>query len=257
VARQTAITLNALLGKRLTEFPRQKLEPVTVAVVDSGIDATHPQLAGRIVRAVRVEPAGKKQRIVKGAVPRNADVYGHGTAVASIICKIAPNAQIVDIRVLDPTNVCSGETLIEGFRHAIDSHARIINMSLAASAKFALPLRELCETAYRRNQLVVASRRNMPLTDEGYPAEVATCIGVNSGKYASQFQVMFQRDRIIEFAAHGEDVVVAAPGGGETTMTGTSFAAPGVSGLCALLVGACPDLRPFEVKSLLKAFSIQ
>jgi hypothetical protein len=96
----------------------------------------------------------------------------------------------------------------------------------------------------------------MPLTDEGYPAEVATCIGVNSGKYASQFQVMFQRDRIIEFAAHGEDVVVAAPGGGETTMTGTSFAAPGVSGLCALLVGACPDLRPFEVKSLLKAFSI-
>jgi len=51
--------------------------------------------------------------------------------------------------------------------------------------------------------------------------------------------------------------VVAAPGGGETTMTGTSFAAPAVTGLCALLVGACPDLRPFEVKSLLRAFSIQ
>jgi subtilisin len=256
VARLTAISLRALLRKRLAEFPRQALEPVTVAVVDSGIDATHPQLAGRIVQALRVVPAGKKQRIVKGAVPRNADVYGHGTAVASIICRIAPNARILDIRVLDPDNVCSGETLIEGFRHAIDSRARIINMSLAASAKFALPLRELCEAAYRRNQLVVASRRNMPLTDEGYPAEVSTCIGVNCGKYASQLQVAFQRDRIIEFAAHGEDVVVAAPGGGTTTMTGTSFAAPAVSGICALLVGASPDLRPFEVKSLLKAFSI-
>jgi subtilisin len=52
-------------------------------------------------------------------------------------------------------------------------------------------------------------------------------------------------------------VLVASPGGGTTTMTGTSFAAPAVSGLCALLVGACPDLRPFEVKSLLKAFSIR
>ena len=257
MARPTVITLHALLRKRLAEFPRQALEPVTVAVVDSGIDATHPQLAGRIVQAVRVEPAGKKQRIVKGAVPRNADVYGHGTAVASIICKIAPNARILDIRVLDLTNVCSGETLIEGFRHAINSRARIINMSLAASAKYALPLRDLCETAYRRNQLVVASRRNMPLTDEGYPAEVATSIGVNSGKFPSQLQVAFQRDRIIEFAAHGEEVLVAAPGGGETTMTGTSFAAPAVSGICALLVGACPDLRPFEVKSLLRAFSIR
>lgn len=256
MARPTAITLRALLSKRLSEIHRQKLEPVTVAVVDSGIDATHPQLAGRIVRAARVQQTGERRRVVKGAVPRNADVYGHGTAVASIICKIAPNARIVDIRVLNPSNVCSGETLIEGFRHAIDCNARIINMSLAASAKFALPLRELCEIAYRRNQLVVASQRNMPLTDEGYPAEVATCIGVGSGNYGSQFHVLFQRDRIIEYVAHGEDVVVAAPGGGETTMSGTSFAAPAVSGLCALLVGMCPDLRPFEVKSLLKAFSI-
>jgi subtilisin family serine protease len=250
-------TLRTLLGKRLTELPRRRLEPVTVAVVDSGIDATHPQLAGRIVRALRVEPAGKKQRIVPGAVPRNADVYGHGTAVASIICRIAPNARIVDIRVLDPDNICTGETLLEGFRHAIDSDARLINMSLAASAKFARPLRELCETAYRRNRVVVASRRNMPLTDEGFPAEVATCIGVNSAKFTSQFQVAFQRDRVIEFAAHGEEVVVAAPGGGETTLTGTSFAAPAVSGLCALLLGACPDLRPFDLKSLLRAFSIR
>ena len=90
MARPTAISLRALLKRRLAEFPRQTLEPVTVAVVDSGIDATHPQLAGRIAQAFRVVPAGKKQRIVKGPVPRNADVYGHGTAVASIICRIAP-----------------------------------------------------------------------------------------------------------------------------------------------------------------------
>lgn len=257
MARRPAISLQGLLRTRLAALARRALAPVTVAVVDSGVDATHPELRGRVARAARVEPAGDTQRIRKGRVPRNADVYGHGTAVASIICRIAPNAQIVDIRVLDPTNVCSGDTLIEGFRHAIDSRARIINMSLAASAKFAAPLRELCETAYRRNQLVVAARRNMPLTDEGFPAEVSTCIGVNNERCASQFQVVFRRDQIIEFAANGEDVVVAAPGGGKTTMSGTSFAAPAVSGICALLVGASPDLRPFEVKALLRAFSIR
>ncbi len=255
MARETVLSLHTLLGTRLEQLPRRNLAPVTVAVVDSGIDATHPQLAGRILRAARVQPAGRSQRVVRVAVPRNADAYGHGTAVASIICKIAPNAQILDIRVLDPENVCSGETLIAGFRYAVDSSARLINMSLAASAKFAPPLRALCETAYRRNQLVVASRRNMPLTDEGYPAEVAVCVGVGSAKFASQLQVAFQRDRIIEFTAHGEAVVVAAPGGGETTMTGTSFAAPAVTGICALLLGACPDLCPFDLKSLLRAVS--
>jgi subtilisin family serine protease len=255
VARRSVTTLQGLLRTRLAALARRPLGTVGVAVVDSGVDATHPELRGRVARAVRVEPSGKKQRIVKGAVPSNADVYGHGTAVASIICKVAPNAEIFDVRVLDPDNVCSGDTLVEGFRHAIESGARIINMSLAASAKFAAPLRDLCEMAYRRNQLVVASRRNMPLTDQGFPAEIATCIGVDNKRLPSQIEVLFQREGVIEFAAHGEDVVVAAPGGGITTLSGTSFAAPAVSGICALLVGASPELRPFEVKSLLRAFS--
>ncbi|MFB3820168.1 MAG: S8 family serine peptidase [Candidatus Methylomirabilales bacterium] len=255
MARPAALPLQGLLRTRLAALARRPLPPVRVAVVDSGVDATHPELRGRVARAVRVQPSGTKQRVITGAVPRNADVYGHGTAVASIICKVAPNAEILDIRVLSPDNVCSGDTLVEGFRHAIQSGARIINMSLAASAKFAAPLRELCEMAYRRNQLVVASRRNMPLTDQGFPAEIATCIGVDNTRLPSQLAVLFRQDGVIEFAAHGEDVVVAAPGGGTTTLTGTSFAAPAVSGICALLVGASPDLRPFEVKSLLRAFS--
>ena len=55
----------------------------------------------------------------------------------------------------------------------------------------------------------------------------------------------------IEFRARGEDVRVAAMGGGYTTMTGTSFATPTVSGICALLRGAYPDLQTFEVKAIL------
>jgi subtilisin family serine protease len=249
------VSLRAALKVSLEQLRRRRLAPVTVAVVDSGIDATHPALRGRIVRAMCIAEARGKCRVRKVAVPRNHDVYGHGTAVSSIIAKIAPNARFIDVRVLDDRNACSGETLIAGFRQAIEEGARIINMSLACHARFAPELAALCETAYRRNQLIVASKRNMPLVDNGFPAELSSCIGVDVGRFSTPLHIMFRDNHVIQFVAHGEAVVVPAAGGGTTTVTGTSFATPAVSGLCALLVGANPDLQPFDLKSLLRAFA--
>jgi hypothetical protein len=94
--------------------------------------------------------------------------------------------------------------LLAGFRYAFESGARTIKMSLAANAKFALPLRELCETVYRHNQLVVAAWRNVPLTDQGFPPEVSTCIGVDIEKLNSQFDVIFHNGSVIEFAARAK-----------------------------------------------------
>jgi subtilisin family serine protease len=248
----------SLLSALNIEFPdltSRPLEPVSVAVVDSGIDATHPALAGKVLEAYVVEKSGDEFKVVKQPVPENADLYGHGTAVASVICGLAPNARLIDIRVLDTLNVGSGEALLAGFSFAVAQKIRILNMSLAAKASFAAKLHPLCETAYRQNQLVIAARRNLPLTDDGFPAELSSSIGVDLGKFLSQFHLAFRPDHAIEFIAHGEDVTVAAAGGGYTTMTGTSFATPAVSGICALLVGAFPDLRIFEVKSILRWFA--
>lgn len=248
-------SLMAALQARFTELATKPLAPVTVAVIDSGVDATHPDLAGRIEAALAVEQVEGEFQVVAKPLPDNHDQYGHGTAVASIICNLAPNARIVDIRVLDARTVGAGDALLAGLRHAVDQKIRILNLSLAAKAAFAARLRPLCETAYRQNQLVIAARRNMPLTDDGFPAEFSSSIGVDVGKFMDYFHLKFRPDHAIEFIAHGEEVVVAAAGGGYTTMTGTSFATPAVSGLCALLVGAFPDLRPFEVKSVLRWFS--
>jgi subtilisin family serine protease len=250
------MSLRTALRSTLRSLPSRRLAPVTVAVVDSGVDATHPDLRGRVTEAYRVVTrAGSKPAVVRGARPRNADLFGHGTAVAGIIARIAPNARILDIRVLNDRNAGSGVALLAGFRHAVERGARVINMSLAAGAAFAPTLAAICDTAYRRNLLVVAARRNMPLVDEGFPAEIPTCIGVDIGRFRSPFHILFRENQRIEFAAHGEEVVVPAAGGGHTTMTGTSFATPAVSGLCALLVGAHPGLRPFDVKSILRAFA--
>lgn len=248
-------SLLSALNIKFPDLTSRPLEPVSVAVVDSGIDATHPALAGKVLEAYAVEKSGDEFKVVKQPVPENADLYGHGTAVASVICGLAPNARLIDIRVLDTLNVGSGEALLAGFSFAVAQKIRILNMSLAAKASFAAKLHPLCETAYRQNQLVIAARRNMPLTDDGFPAELSSSIGVDLGKFLSQFHLAFRPDHAIEFIAHGEDVMVAAAGGGYTTMTGTSFATPAVSGICALLVGAFPDLRIFEVKSILRWFA--
>lgn len=251
------MSLLAALQRPLKNLPAAgDLQPVDVAVVDSGVDATHADLAGRIVRAMHVEFVEGESRVVETEVPSNNDVYGHGTAVSSIIARIAPNARITDIRVLNRMNVGSGQALLAGFRHAVDQRLRVINMSLAALSQFARPLNRLCETAYLQNQIVVAARRNMPLADQGFPAEFSSVVSADCGRFDSPFELRFRPEHLIEYIAHGEDVVVAAPGGGHTTRTGTSLATPALTGLCALLVGAWGDLRPFDVKGALRAFSL-
>jgi subtilisin family serine protease len=247
--------LRAALELNLRALGEQPLEPVVVSVVDSGVDGTHPDLRGRIAEASRVEdgPGGP----VAHAQPHEAsnDVYGHGTAVAGIIAGVAPNARISDIRVLDERNQATGHVLVEGFRRAVESDARVINLSLACRARFAPELHELCERAYRRNQIVVAAKRNMPLVDQGFPAELSACIAVDRERYPSPFDLGYRPTPPIEFIGRGVDVTAPAPGGGFQVVTGTSFATPAVSGLCALLLGIAPDLRPFEVKALLKGLA--
>ncbi|MBM4037125.1 MAG: serine protease [Planctomycetes bacterium] len=250
-------SIEQALQADLKALRRRRLAPVPVAVVDSGVDATHPALRRRVVGAWKVVPRGKSARVVKVPRPRNNDVFGHGTSVAGIVAAIAPNARLLDIRVLDERNLGGGPALLAGLEQAIAADARLINLSLACVAQFAPQLHELCERAYRRNQIVVAAKRNMPLADNGFPAEFSSCISVALGDFPTPFILEFLDPPPIEFAARGAGVLAPAAGGGHTHVTGTSFATPTVTGLCALLVGAYPDLRLFELKTLLKDFALR
>ena len=231
------------------------LKPVDVAVLDSGIDGSHPDLQGRVATAVAIEL--DERRPVVRALPASAnnDDFGHGTSVAGIIAAIAPNAVIHDVRVLSNRNVGSGQILLGGFRHALSQPWRLLNLSLAAGASIRSELLSLCETAYFQDQIVVAARRNLPLADNGFPAEFSSCIGVDRGGYETPFDYEFRARTPVEFMARGEAVVAPARGGGYTAVTGTSFATPAVCGLCALLLGAYPDLKLFEIKTILRHFA--
>ncbi len=228
------------------------LAPVTVAVLDSGVDGTHPALAGRLTGAVAVEMEDGKPVVREKSIGDNNDLFGHGTPVAGIIAAIAPNARIYDVRVFNTSNDGARSVLLAGFAHALDQPMRLLNMSLAAVPSIKRELMELCEQAYFQQKIVVAARRNAPFENDGLPAELSSCIGVDRGEYPTPFDYIFRPGTPVEFEARGENVVAPARGGGYTTISGTSFATPTVCGLCALLLGAYPDMTLFELKTSLK-----
>ncbi len=248
-------SLAAALGISLQSLDVGLLSPVDVAVIDSGVDASHPDLTGRIARACRFEDVAGHQRPIAMSISENNDSFGHGTGVASIIARFAPNTRLMDLRVLDAGNKGSGEALVAALRLAVEEGWKLINMSLACPARFAPELMRLCERAYYKGQVIVAAKRNVPITDEGFPAEFSSCIGVDTMLFDSPFKFEFHDGRIIEMRALGENVPAAAPNGGYTRLTGTSFATPMVTALCARLLGSFPMLRPFEVRSVLRALS--
>lgn len=245
--------LRDLLAAGLESLAGRTLQPVEVAVLDSGIDATHPDLKGRVAACYAVEAAGQGWAAREREAGINNAVSEHGTAVASIIGRVAPNARIADIRVLDEHIGGEFEQMVEGLRTAVARGSPVINLSLAVlKAPNLAKLQQLCEEAYYADQIVVAAARN-DRAGRSLPADLASCIGVDGMAAPSPFVIEYLARSQIEFKAQGVDVTVAVPGGGYRVRYGTSLATPVISALCALLKGAHPELTPFEIKTLLKS----
>lgn len=247
-----------LLSISLSELTQRTRRLVKVAVLDTGIDATHEALRGRVVSAFgyRRNNAGDVERISLNKNANN-DPSGHGTGVAAIIGTLAPNARFVDYRVLDADNGGYGLTVVRGLEDAIESDVDIINMSVAYRKDMYWDQTvKLLEKAYRRNKIVVAAKRNMPLPgDLGLPAELSNAISVDIGQYCNPYLFKYLKHSPIEFSANGTSVLTANTGGGYVRMTGTSFATPTIAAFCALLRGVNTDLKLFEIKSLLKNYA--
>ena len=228
---------------------------VEVAVIDSGIDASHPRLAGRISRGCSVAKSKQGNIVIREVeARRNRDSYGHGTAVAGIIADLAPSVRIVSVKVLDEYNSCTGDVLIAGLKWALDQNIPLLNMSLTTSKPAYIPkLFELCERAYVQKNIIVAARRNFG--DLGCPAMFSSVISVDREEYTEKLRVHYRPHNMVEFDARGTQVKVLAPGGGYAMQTGTSFATPHVCGMVALLLEIFPGLTAMEAKSSLKAFS--
>ena len=219
---------------------------VRVCVLDSGIERDHP-LVGEVQRAVAVSVDGDE---VVVAEDLEGDLCGHGTACAGIVRSIAPQCELVSVRVLGAGYTGSGPVLLAGLRWAVEQGFDVINLSLSTTKKqFAAVLHELTDTAYFRRSIVVASAHNLPV--ESYPWRFSSVVSVGSHEHADPLAWFYNPSPPVEFFARGLDVEVAWLGGGRLRCTGNSFATPHLSGICALILSKHPELTPFQLKSVL------
>lgn len=243
----------------LSSLPERLLSPealgdgtgVRVAVIDSGIDASHPDLRARVSRSVEVRATGPGQLGMVDAEP--ADSAGHGTACADIIGRLAPGCELWNVRALGPDCKGSPRALGTALRWAIEQGADVINLSLGTrDPQMSEPLRALIDAAYRRNLLIVAAANNVPGV-HSYPAVFTSLVCVDSEYIEDRETFHFRFGQLSEIVAPGVYIEAAWPGGGRKLVTGTSFATPHVAGHIARIVSANPGIKPFQVKTVLFA----
>ena len=239
---------------------------VIVAVIDSGVDADHPQLRERGA----VLPG--RDLLTPGDTRANFDCVSHGTAVASIIAArpvrgigfrgIAPGARILPIRVSERDaseqqgDAVDATVFAGAIRYAVDAGASVINISLSMYAD-QKPVRDAVRYAQRHDALIVAAAGNAhaqqgpdPIT---YPAAYPGVLGVGAMTIDSSRLPSSQVGSYVDISAPGGGVLAATRVGGHRYYDGTSFAAAFVSGTAALVRSADPRLPAAEVANRLIA----
>jgi subtilisin family serine protease len=227
---------------------------VTVAVVDSGVDADHPRVGG-LAGAVALEVDPDAPDGIRADEGPHQDLVGHGTACAAIIRSLAPEAEIHSVRVLGSNLKGRGSVLHAGIAWAIDHDLQVANLSLSSKSEAMFgPLHELADEAYFKGTMLVCAANNLP--GPTYPSQFASVISVAACPGEDPMMLAYNPEPPVEFGARGIDVDVAWEGGGSIVATGNSFAAPHVTGMVALLRSKHPTLTQFQVKAVLQAVSV-
>jgi len=224
---------------------------VKVAVVDSGIDADHPRVAG-VTGGVVVEPDESAEGGIRFVEGPHQDLYGHGTACAAIIRGLAPACELYSVRVLGAALTGRSAVLAAGIQWALDHGMDVVNLSLSTRSRALLDVfYELVDEAAVANVMLVSAVNNVPAPS--FPSQFSGVFSVAA--YAGQDPEHFVANPLppVEFGAPGIDVEVAWTDGGSLVATGNSFAAPHIAGLLARIVGAHPGITPAEAKTLLRA----
>jgi len=223
---------------------------VKVAVIDSGVEFSHEALNGmQLVDDIAVVNDTLQLRVVDG---EGKDAYGHGTAIAEIVRRIAPDVSIGSFRVLDSALASRTAIIQEGVRQALDRGYHVLNCSFGCrgEVRYVMSYKEWVDEAYLKGRHVVAACNNFDFSVPEWPGHFPTVITVNMAR-AREDEFFYSPMQLVEFAAAGENIDVAWAGGSRKCVTGSSYAAPVMSGLLARMLSVYPTLRPLEAKALL------
>lgn len=223
-----------------------KGDDVLVAVIDSGIDAAHPELAGSVADAF-------------DALDTPMTPHAHGTGIAGLIAAhgklkgAAPGARILAVRAFDPDGKSAQGTtfsILKGLDWAAERGARVINMSFAGPHDPGIG-RSLAAASKKGIVLIAAAGNAGAKSPPLYPAADANVIAVTATDADDKLFEASNRGKHIAIAAPGAQIMVAIPDGGYEVSSGTSLSAAEVSGIAALMLQRRPDLNPAKLRSLL------
>jgi subtilisin len=228
---------------------------VAVAIIDSGVE--------RATLEEKFQSLGTPLKPIEGAifspggVPRPYSGHQsspHGTTVADIILTIAPRVKLYSADVFGPTGSCEVENVIAALHHAIEVWGvKVVNLSLGVPEHKLqqLPRRQqlqrAIEEAYFRDVLVFAAAHNEHPITRSYPAAFAPpLISVDKGLFDDPLRFAYKLREQVEFQAHGRGYL-----GPFAREPATSWATPHLAGIAARILSLKPDLKPFEIKTVL------
>jgi uncharacterized NAD-dependent epimerase/dehydratase family protein len=220
---------------------------IKVAVVDSGIDPSHPDIGG-IEGGVRIS-LDEKGEIVLGQ--DGSDAVGHGTACAGIIRKKAPGIRLYSVKIFDDQALSAeGKVLVEAIRWCVDNGMHVVNLSLGTTRRNLISrLKGGCDYAQEKRVMIVSAEHNEGV--ESFPASFANVFGVTAGQVYEKYAYLYRENHSIEFVARGDPQRVCWLNPRNIFMGGTSFAAPHISALIALILERYPQADFNQVKKIL------
>lgn len=211
---------------------------VKVAVLDTGIDYTHPELSSRY--------RGGYDFMYDTPDPLDDAYDSHGTQVAGIIAAsldgngmvgVAPGVSLYALKVLDGAGFGDLSTILAGIEWAIANHMDVVNMSFGTGMDSQV-LRDACDAAANAGIVLVAATGYSSSDPVSYPAAYASVIGVSATDQNDVVTTYSPTGPGVALVAPGESILSTQIGGGYVTLSGTSQAAPHVAGVAALILGA-------------------
>jgi len=219
---------------------------VTVAVIDSGIDVTHPELAGVIT--------GTFDALNNGEGP-----HPHGTSIAGVIAAharlmgTAPSSHLLAIRAFGAQKSGAESTsflILKSLDYAVAKNAQVINMSFAGPHDPAIE-RGLAVAAAKGIVLIAAAGNAGAKSPPLYPAADRNVIAVSATDQSDQLFTQSNRGRYVAISAPGVDILSPAPDGKYQMSSGTSLSAAYVSGVAALMIARNPQMSSADIRATL------
>jgi thermitase len=212
---------------------------VLVAVLDTGIDQDHEDLAGKVI--IEINFSGS---------PTSDDLYGHGTHVAGIIAAysdnglgiagLAPESWLMNIKVAGDGGFCQASALAIGIIWAVDHGASVINISIEIREPSA-ELEGAINYAWESGAVIIAAAGNEGSSSPVYPAYYENCIAVAATTEDDTLAPLSNYGDWVDVAAPGFNIYSTLPDDDYGYKSGTSFACAHVSGLAALLFNVVSD----------------